>query len=55
MNIESLVSKAKQVCDNRGARFTPIREKVFRLLASAQGGVGAVSYTNLTLPTICSV
>lgn len=41
MNIESLVSKAKQVCDNRGARFTPIREKVFRLLASAQGGVGA--------------
>ena len=41
MNIESLVSKAKQVCDNRGARFTPIREKVFRLLASTQGGVGA--------------
>ena len=41
MNIELLVSKAKQVCDNRGARFTPIREKVFRLLASKQGGVGA--------------
>ncbi|MFC3033646.1 transcriptional repressor [Pseudoalteromonas fenneropenaei] len=41
MNVELLVSKAKQVCDNRGARFTPIREKVFRLLASRQGGVGA--------------
>ncbi|MCF2910318.1 MULTISPECIES: transcriptional repressor [Pseudoalteromonas] len=41
MNIEQLVSKAKQVCDNRGARFTPIREKVFRLLAAKQGGVGA--------------
>ncbi|KZN46881.1 zinc uptake transcriptional repressor Zur [Pseudoalteromonas luteoviolacea] len=41
MNIELLVSKAKQVCDNRGARFTPIREKVFRLLATKQGGVGA--------------
>ncbi|RJE77855.1 transcriptional repressor [Pseudoalteromonas citrea] len=41
MNIELLVSKAKQVCDNKGARFTPIREKVFRLLASKQGGVGA--------------
>lgn len=41
MNIEVLVSKAKQVCDNRGARFTPIREKVFRLLAERQSGVGA--------------
>ncbi|MFC0118992.1 transcriptional repressor [Pseudoalteromonas xiamenensis] len=41
MNVELLVGKAKQVCDNRGARFTPIREKVFRLLASKQGGVGA--------------
>ncbi|MDK1289028.1 zinc uptake transcriptional repressor Zur [Pseudoalteromonas umbrosa] len=41
MNIELLVTKAKHVCDNRGARFTPIREKVFRLLATKQGGVGA--------------
>ena len=39
MNIELLVSKAKQVCDNKGARFTPIREKVFRLLVSKEGGV----------------
>ena len=41
MNVEQLVDKAKQVCDNRGARFTAIREKVFRLLAAKQGGVGA--------------
>ncbi|WP_440054279.1 transcriptional repressor [Pseudoalteromonas sp. T1lg65] len=41
MNVELLVSKAKQVCDNKGARFTPIREKVFRLLASKHTGVGA--------------
>lgn len=41
MNVELLVSKAKQVCDKRGARFTTIREKVFRLLANKIGGVGA--------------
>ena len=41
MNVEQLVHKAKQVCDNRGARFTAVREKVFRLMAAKQGGVGA--------------
>lgn len=41
MAIESLVNKAKQVCDNKGTRFTSIREKVFRLLAETQGGIGA--------------
>ncbi len=41
MNIDSLVSKAQQVCLAKGARFTPIREKVFRLLANSSGGVGA--------------
>lgn len=41
MSIEALVGKAKRMCDTKGVRFTPIREKVFRLLANAQGGVGA--------------
>jgi len=41
MNVDALVHKAKQVCDNKGARFTPIREKVFRLLAATEGGIGA--------------
>lgn len=41
MNVEALVNKAKQVCDSKGARFTLIREKVFRLLANTTSGVGA--------------
>jgi Fur family zinc uptake transcriptional regulator len=41
MAIESLINKAKQVCDNKGARFTTIREKVFHLLAQTKGGIGA--------------
>ena len=41
MPIESLINKAKQVCDNKGTRFTTIREKVFRLLAQTKGGIGA--------------
>lgn len=41
MNIDSLVEKARLNCESRGARFTVIREKVFRLLAQAQVGVGA--------------
>ncbi len=41
MSVESLVERAKQICDQNGARFTSIREKVFRLLANTQAGVGA--------------
>ncbi|WP_105200118.1 MULTISPECIES: transcriptional repressor [unclassified Pseudoalteromonas] len=41
MNVDALVNKAKRMCDSKGARFTPIREKVFRLLASTESGVGA--------------
>ena len=41
MSVESLVERAKQICDQNGARFTSIREKVFRLLANTQSGVGA--------------
>ena len=41
MSIEHLVQKAQIQCENNGARFTPVREKVFRLLANSEGGVGA--------------
>jgi Fur family zinc uptake transcriptional regulator len=41
MSVESLVLRAKHICDQKGARFTTIREKVFRLLAGTNSGVGA--------------
>ena len=41
MSTESLVSRAKAICVQNGARFTAIREKVFRLMAENQGGQGA--------------
>lgn len=41
MTVEALTEKAKVVCNDKGVRFTTIREKVFRLLAGTQSGVGA--------------
>lgn len=41
MSTESLVLRAKAICEQNGARFTTIREKVFRLMAENQGGQGA--------------
>lgn len=41
MSLEHLVQKAALQCEKNGARFTPVREKVFRLLAQSEGGVGA--------------
>ncbi len=41
MTLEDLVQKAALLCEKNGARFTPVREKVFRLLAQSDGGVGA--------------
>lgn len=41
MTIDALTLKAQKVCENKGTRFTPIREKVFRLLAETTTGVGA--------------
>ena len=59
MAIESLINKAKQVCDNKGARFTTIREKVFHLLAQTKCGIGAYdllqsTYLNVMLGEIAS-
>ena len=41
MSLEHLVQKAALQCEKHSARFTPVREKVFRLLALSEGGVGA--------------
>lgn len=41
MSTESLVMRARSICEQNGARFTAIREKVFRLLADIHGGIGA--------------
>lgn len=41
MSLEHLVQKAAVQCEKHGTRFTPVREKVFRLLALSEGGVGA--------------
>lgn len=37
----ALVTRARQLCEQKGARFTPIREKVFCLLAATDGAIGA--------------
>ncbi|MER2490846.1 zinc uptake transcriptional repressor Zur [Catenovulum sediminis] len=36
-----LLEQARTVCQQNGARFTPVREQVFCFLADAQGSVGA--------------
>lgn len=41
MSTEILVTRARAICEKNGARFTAIREKVFRLLAELDGGIGA--------------
>ena len=67
MNKATLIHKARAYCEQRGARFTPLREKVYEILVAKHGPMGAyelldalketesgakpVSYTHLTLPT----
>ncbi|CAB0151978.1 Zinc uptake regulation protein [Pseudidiomarina piscicola] len=36
-----LVTKAEQLCEQRGARLTPARREVFEILAAESGAVGA--------------
>jgi Fur family zinc uptake transcriptional regulator len=36
-----LVTKAEQICENRGARLTPARREVFEILAAESGAIGA--------------
>lgn len=41
MNSTTLVNKARAYCDQRGARFTPLREKVYQILITKHGPMGA--------------
>ena len=41
MNQETILKKAKDFCESKGARFTTLREKVYALLLEHSGAVGA--------------
>jgi len=41
MNLDNLITKARQVCEKRGARLTTTRGEVLKLLAQHEGAVGA--------------
>lgn len=41
MNSTTLLQKAKSHCEQRGARFTPLREKVYNILLEKSGPMGA--------------
>lgn len=41
MNEKNLLEQARLVCQQRGARFTQIREQVFVLLTQQDGAIGA--------------
>ncbi len=41
MTIESQVLKARMYCEDKGARFTVLREKIYKLLIEKEGAIGA--------------
>ncbi|WP_421132758.1 transcriptional repressor [Alteromonas sp. A079] len=41
MNNATLLHKAREYCEKRGARFTPLREKVYDILIEKHGPMGA--------------
>ncbi|QJR81374.1 transcriptional repressor [Alteromonas pelagimontana] len=41
MNNLTLIGKARAYCEQRGARFTPLREKVYEILLGKHGPMGA--------------
>lgn len=41
MTVATYVTKAREYCEEKGARFTHLREKVYELLLKRQGSVGA--------------
>lgn len=51
MSTDNLVLKARAICEQNGARFTAIREKVFRLMAESQGSQGAYELLELLKST----
>ncbi|MEM0909978.1 MAG: transcriptional repressor [Pseudomonadota bacterium] len=38
---QEILQKAKQYCEQTGNRFTPSREKIYKLLLQADGSIGA--------------
>ena len=40
-NITTLVAKARDFCDQKGARFTPLREKVYQIMLEKKQPMGA--------------
>jgi len=41
MKNSTIISKARAYCEQRGARFTPLREKVYELMLEKRGPMGA--------------
>ncbi|MBC3767561.1 transcriptional repressor [Neptunicella marina] len=41
MSVETQVHKARSYCEDKGARFTLLREKVYGLLLEREGAIGA--------------
>ena len=51
MNIEEITLQAKRHCESKEARFTPIREKVYRLLLEQEGALGAYDLLDMLKQT----
>lgn len=51
MSVENLMQKARLLCETRNVRFTPVRERVFELLASQKGGIGAYDLLDMLKET----
>jgi Fur family zinc uptake transcriptional regulator len=51
MDIDNTIEQAKEHCLNQDARFTNIREKVYRLLLRQEGAMGAYDLLDLLKQT----
>lgn len=40
-NKQELFNKARQFCDDKGARFTPLRAKIYKILIQEDASIGA--------------
>ena len=45
--MDKLIAKAKTHCENNGARFTPLREEVYRILLNKDAPMGAYDLLDL--------
>ena len=56
--LNTIMGKAQDICADSGGRLTEKRKRILELLlvsTTPMSAYEAVSYTHLTLPTICSV